>query len=299
MTEILFRRPELQDREVIQYYFRQYPSRSCERTFVNVYLWSRHYHVTFAIVENTLVFQSEGEEIAYSYPLGEPEDVKRAIEFLRVYVKERQIPFVLYNVTEVQFEQLDAWYPGEFQIEYNRDIADYVYESEKLATLSGKKLHAKRNHINKFKSTFEHWRYERITQDNVEECFQMALRWRNENNCEENHEKNAEMCVTLNSLRLLDELDLIGGLLRINGEVVAFTIGEPICEDTFVVHIEKAYADIQGAYPMINQQFVEHECKQYKYINREEDTGAEGLRKAKLSYRPAFLVEKGMVKENK
>lgn len=127
----------------------------------------------------------------------------------------------------------------------------------------------------------------------------MALRWRNENNCEENHEKNAEMCVTLNSLRLLDELDLIGGLLRINGEVVAFTIGEPICEDTFVVHIEKAYADIQGAYPMINQQFVEHECKQYKYINREEDTGAEGLRKAKLSYRPAFLVEKGMVKENK
>lgn len=299
MTEILFRRPELQDREVIQYYFRQYPSRSCERTFVNVYLWSRHYHVTFAIVENTLVFQSEGEEIAYSYPLGEPEDVKRAIEFLRVYVKERQIPFVLYNVTEVQFEQLDAWYPGEFQIEYNRDIADYVYESEKLATLEGKKLHAKRNHINKFKSTFEHWRYERITQDNVEECFQMALRWRNENNCEENHEKNAEMCVTLNSLRLLDELDLIGGLLRINGEVVAFTIGEPICEDTFVVHIEKAYADIQGAYPMINQQFVEHECKQYKYINREEDTGAEGLRKAKLSYRPAFFVEKGMVKENK
>ncbi len=298
MTEIQFRRPELQDRELIQHYFRQYPSRSCERTFVNVYLWSRHYHVTFAVVENTLVFQSEGNGIAYSYPLGEPEDVKRAIEFLRAYAKERQIPFVLYNVTEVQFEQLDDWYPGEFQIEYNRDIADYVYESEKLATLAGKKLHAKRNHINKFKSTFEHWMYERITQDNVEECFQMALRWRNENNCEENHEKNAEMCVTLNSLRLLDELDLVGGLLRINGEVVAFTIGEPICEDTFVVHIEKAYADIQGAYPMINQQFVEHECRQYKYINREEDTGAEGLRKAKLSYRPAFLVEKGIVKEN-
>jgi hypothetical protein len=74
-------------------------------------------------------------------------------------------------------------------------------------------------------------------------------------------------------------------------------MGEPISEDTFVVHIEKAFADIQGAYPMINQQFVEHECAAYKYINREEDTGAEGLRKAKLSYRPAFLVEKGIVKE--
>ena len=86
-------------------------------------------------------------------------------------------------------------------------------------------------------------------------------------------------------------------VLRIDGEVVAFTIGEPICEDTYVVHIEKAYADVQGAYTMINQQFVEHECMNYKYVNREDDTGAEGLRKAKLSYRPAFMVEKGDVTE--
>lgn len=170
-----------------------------------------------------------------------------------------------------------------------------MYESEKLATLSGKKLHAKRNHINKFKATFDDWCYEPITKENVEECFQMALKWRNESGCEEDVEKNAEMCVTLNSLRLFEELELKGGLLRVNGEIVAFTMGEPISEDTFVVHIEKAFADVQGAYPMINQQFVEHECMNYKYVNREEDTGAEGLRKAKLSYRPVFLVEKGVV----
>ena len=108
-------------------------------------------------------------------------------------------------------------------------------------------------------------------------------------------EKNEEMCVTLNSLRLYEELELTGGLLRVNGKVVAFTLGEKVSDDTFVVHIEKAFAEIQGAYPMINQQFVEHECMKYKYINREEDTGAEGLRKAKLSYRPVFLVEKGTV----
>lgn len=98
-------------------------------------------------------------------------------------------------------------------------------------------------------------------------------------------------------LRLFEELHLTGGVLRIDGKVVAFTIGEPICEDTYVVHIEKAYADVQGAYTMINQQFVEHECMNYKYVNREDDTGAEGLRKAKLSYRPAFMVEKGDVTE--
>ena len=103
------------------------------------------------------------------------------------------------------------------------------------------------------------------------------------------------MCVTMNSLRLFKELELTGGLLRVDGEIAAFTIGEPVCDDTFVVHIEKAFADIQGAYPMINQQFVSHECMDYPYINREEDTGAEGLRKAKLSYRPVFLVEKGVV----
>ena len=101
----------------------------------------------------------------------------------------------------------------------------------------------------------------------------------------------------MNALRLFEELDLKGGILRIDGKIVAFTIGEPICPDTFVVHIEKAYADVPGAYTMINQQFVEHECMNYKYVNREEDTGAEGLRKAKLSYRPAFLEEKGIVKE--
>lgn len=201
-------------------------------------------------------------------------------------------------MTPEYFAQLEEWYPGRFQIEYDRDSADYVYESEKLATLSGKKLHGKRNHINKFKSLFEdRWSYESMTKDNLEECFQMALKWRTENDCEDDDEKRGEMCVALNSLRLFEELHLTGGVLRIDGKVVAFTIGEPICEDTYVVHIEKAYADVQGAYTMINQQFVEHECMNYKYVNREDDTGAEGLRKAKLSYRPVFMVEKGDVTE--
>ena len=99
--------------------------------------------------------------------------------------------------------------------------------------------------------------------------------------------------MALNSLRLQKELELRGGVLRAGGEVVAFTLGEPVSEDTFVVHIEKAYSDIRGAYPMINQQFLEHEVSQYLYVNREDDTGEEGLRKAKLSYHPVFMVEKG------
>ena len=143
----------------------------------------------------------------------------------------------------------------------------------------------------------DRWSYEKLSKENIEDCFQMALKWRNENGCEDDPEKRGEICVTLNSLRLFEELKLTGGVLRIDGDVVAFTLGEPVCSDTFVVHIEKAFAEVQGAYPMINQQFVEHECMAYQYINREEDTGAEGLRKAKLSYRPVFMVEKGRVTE--
>lgn len=299
MIEIDFKRPALEDKEVISHYFKHHTSRSCERTFVNVFLWARFYNVEYAVVEDALVFKSEHEDsLSYAYPAGEPDHVKKALDILMQYSSERGFPFSLYAVTPDNFKQLEDWYPQKYEIEYIEADADYVYEAEKLATLSGKKLHSKRNHINKFKALYEgRWGYESITEDNLEECFQMALKWRNQNGCDDDTEKNAEMCVTLNSLRLFKELELTGGLLRVDGEIVAFTIGEPVCSDTFVVHIEKAYPDVQGAYPMINQQFVEHECKDYMYINREEDTGEEGLRKAKRSYRPVFMVEKGIVTE--
>ena len=263
----------------------------------NVYLWSRHYKVKFAVIEDALVFRDEGDGFAFSYPAGKDEAVKKALEALMEYCRERKCPFRLYNVTEEHFAQLCGWFPDRFQIRYDRDAADYVYETEKLATLAGKKLHGKRNHINKFKALYPDWSYESLNDDNVEECFQMALKWRNQNGCDDDAEKNAEMCVTLNSLRLYKELGLRGGVLKIGEKIAAFSVGEPLCSDTFVVHIEKAFPDIEGAYPMINQQFVLHECMDYTYVNREEDTGAEGLRKAKLSYRPVFMVEKGIVTE--
>ncbi len=295
--EYEFKRPELEDKELISYYFAKAPGRSCERTFVNVYLWSRHYKVKFAVIEDALVFRDEGDGFAFSYPAGKDEAVKKALEALMEYCRERKCPFRLYNVTEEHFAQLCGWFPDRFQIRYDRDAADYVYETEKLATLAGKKLHGKRNHINKFKALYPDWSYESLNDDNVEECFQMALKWRNQNGCDDDAEKNAEMCVTLNSLRLYKELGLRGGVLKIGEKIAAFSVGEPLCSDTFVVHIEKAFPDIEGAYPMINQQFVLHECMDYTYVNREEDTGAEGLRKAKLSYRPVFMVEKGIVTE--
>ncbi len=297
--EILFRKIELEDKELLTGYLKQKPYRSCDLVFANIFLWSRKYRTEFAIVEDTLVFcgfQEDGTP-SITFPIGEEGQIRKAMDVMFLWFEEQQAQFHMHLVQVKEFEQLEAWYPGKLQIAYNRDAADYVYEADKLISLAGKKLHGKRNHINRFKEANPDWLYEPITTENVEDCFQMALKWREEMQCEYDVEKRDEMCVTLNALRLMEELELQGGLLRSEpgGEVIAFTIGEPLNPDTFVVHIEKAFAEIQGAYPMINQQFAEHAAAEYRYVNREEDTGAEGLRKAKLSYRPVFLVEKGIV----
>lgn len=295
MAEISFKKPEIEDRQEILSYLSGQGFRGCERTFANVYLWARFYRVVWAVVEGTLIFRSEFDGMySYTYPAGSG-DRRAAVERIMEECREKGHPFQLHGLSKSEYEELEQYFPGKFQVEWIRDAEDYVYETEKLIRLSGKKYHGKKNHINQFKTAHPDWSYETLNDKNVEECFQMALRWREYNGCEADPEKNKEMCVALNSLRLQKELKLQGGVLRAGGEVVAFTMGEPVSEDTFVVHIEKAYADIRGAYPLINQQFLEHEAAQYRYVNREDDTGDEGLRQAKLSYHPVFMVEKGNV----
>lgn len=292
--EFNWKKIELSDKDIIQGYYAREKSRNCEATFANNFLWAPHYKTRYAIVKDMLVFLSDEDNFSASFPIGEG-DLKETVDLLMAYFEEKGRTFKMHLVSLEQFERLDSLYPDRFQVEYNRDQADYVYESEKLITLSGKKLHGKRNHINKFKELHPDWSYESITDENTQECLEMAQQWRVLNGCDEDEEKQAEFCVTLNALKLRKELSLKGGLIRAEGKVIAFTLGEPGGDDTFIVHIEKAYADIQGAYPMINQQFVEHEGASYRYINREEDTGAEGLRKAKLSYYPVMMLEKGVV----
>ena len=122
-----FKRAELEDQEIISHYFEHHTSRSCERTFANVYLWSRQYPVKWAIIKNALVFKSEDENhVSFAYPAGAPEDVKNALEEMMEYSKAMGRPFLMYNVTPEYFAQLEEWYPGRFQIEYDRDSADYL-----------------------------------------------------------------------------------------------------------------------------------------------------------------------------
>ena len=287
---ITFRQATLDDRPVLEHYLKKVTDRSCRFSFANFLLWSEAYQMKFAIIEDSLVVFSERK--LFTFPVG-ADDPEPALQWIFAYCEEHGIPCQLI-VSESDWAYLDAHYPGEFTVEYNRDDADYIYETKKLIELTGKKYHGKRNHINKFKSVFgEDWCYEPITPENKGECFAMLEEWADQNDTAEDQDKSTEVSVARKFLELLETLDLQGGLLRARGKVVAFTIGEPLREDTYVVHIEKAFADVDGAYPMINQQFLAHVAEDYPYVNREEDTGSEGLRKAKMSYRPVMFAQTG------
>ena len=288
-----FNIPKLEDKTVLAKYYENVPYMNCELDFANFFLWSEHYNTRYAIVDDMLVFVSVFNGRRYvAMPIG-PGDRKKAIEDIARDFKADGYELYLNCITREMFDELESMFPGCFEIEYNRDMADYVYMVEKLAYLKGKKLHGKRNHIANFIKEND-WQYENITDSNTAECAEMAQQWRIMNGCESNPEKSYELCVTMNALKYRKELGLLGGLIRAGGRVVAFTLGSPAGGGAFDIHIEKAFSDVQGAYPMINQQFVLNNLMDYKYVNREEDTGAEGLRKAKLSYYPDILLEKGV-----
>lgn len=287
---ITFKPFRLEEKEQIDPYLQKVNDRSCRFSFGNMLLWSEYFQTQFAIVKDSLVVISAD---SITFPIG-TEDPEPALQEIFQYCEETGRACKLL-ITAADEEYLDCHYPGQFEVFYSRDSAEYLYETEKLISLSGKKYQPKRNHINKFKKQYENqWAYEPITNENRGECAAMLEEWAEQNEVEASASKTAEVKVARRFLELMEPLQLDGGLLRAEGKVVAFTIGEPLRQDTYGVHIEKAFAQVDGAYPMINQQFAQAVASAYRYINREEDTGSEGLRKAKLSYHPVMFVENGI-----
>lgn len=286
-----FKEIELKDKEWVDECLKQAKFQGCEYSFTSNYIWRSIYHPKIAKVEGMYCLRSEYQgRYSYCYPAGQG-DIKKVITLLLEDAKELGISFRMHGITEDLIEQLEEWFPGLFQFETNRDDSDYIYTVEKLSTLAGKKLHGKRNHINRFKDT-DDWEYYDVTSENVQECIEMNKEWLARYVTEEDKGLQDEAKAVSEILEHFDELKVKGGILKREGKVVAYTIGEPINDDTYVIHIEKAFYEVQGAYPMINQQFVLRNCQDYKYVNREEDTGDEGLRKAKLSYYPDILLDK-------
>ena len=257
---------------------------SCEYALGNLVGWSSHYNTEIAQIEGTLVAKIKGNNL-FGFPKGE--NWKEAL----LYLKDNYDYLSFYGLVESEKECLEQIFPGYFNYYPSRNSFDYIYRVSDLANLSGKKYHSKRNHISYFKKNYN-WTYEEINNDNLAECIEMNKQWYLMNIDKDPEGIVAESEVLNLAFANYDKFSFKGGILRIDGKVVAFTFGEELNKSTFVTHFEKAFADIRGAYPMINMLFALNTISDYEFVNREDDIGSEGLRKAKLSYYPEILLEK-------
>jgi hypothetical protein len=265
-------------------------SRSADFNFGNIYMWDQSYRQQIARVGDRLVVKLCYWPLSFfAFPIGSG-DLRPAVLAMRDHALAQGNHFLLEGVTKKHIAELKDAFPGRFLIEPERDYFDYVYSAESLATLSGKKLHAKRNHINRFEMQND-WRFEPLSPSHFPACTGLLEHWMLDYGEGADDEREA----ILRSFEAWDVLGLEGGALFAGERLVAFTVGERIASDTFDIHFEKSYADVTGAYPMVNREFVRHLIARHPeilYINREDDMGNENLRRAKQSYDPLFLVEK-------
>jgi hypothetical protein len=181
-----------------------------------------------------------------------------------------------------------------FDAQLDRDQSDYVYLAEDLIKLSGKRFHGKKNHLNKFRKTTRHT-YKPLDHETVECVLEMQESWCQLRDCQTDEGLMNEDRAIFEALTHFDRLDYVGGAIVINEVVEAFSLGEKLNPDTAVIHIEKANPEIPGLYAAINQMFAQGAWSGVTYINREQDLGLEGLRKAKESYNPHHMIDKYIV----
>lgn len=295
---INFKEILLSDKKDIDKCFEGNIYRACDFCFTNLYAWRTKFKTVFAIEQDTLFLRSQGEDGQYYYmmPIGKMPLVK-SFAMIMEDAASLNIPFIMNGISEKMWLQIQEEVAGRFQYIKDRNNFEYIYLSERLINLSGKKLQSKRNHINRFKADNPDWEYQPITSGtDIGECLAMLEEWEDNNGIYTDKSLRYDYIATKIMLEQFDYLRLTGGIVRVNGKIVAFTIGEKLTEDSFVVHVEKAYGDMNGAYTIINQQFIENEASKYKYINREEDMGFDSLRKAKMSYYPDILLKEGFLK---
>lgn len=285
----------MQDQEWMEELLSYSNYNSCEYSFTDLFNWGHVHQTEVARMGDYGIIRSGFKEFSYLYPFGRG-DVRPVIEAMMEDAREHRVTFTISLILEPMKEELETLFPELFVYSEERAYFDYIYTQESLSTLRGRQLSGKRNHINAFKKMYPDWSFEKITAENIAECWQMNEEWSARNEMSLGSGLLKERSALKSAFEHFFEENLSGGLIRVNGKVIAYSMGHPLNSDTFVVHFEKAFDDIRGAYQMINQQFALHCCEGYSYINREDDTGLEGLRKAKLSYLPHTLLKKYDVK---
>lgn len=283
----------LQEQALFTPYLQAGTEHGCEYSFVNLFVWGRQ---QAAIVEDQLViFSQYNRKSVYAYPMGAGSK-KAALEAIIEDAKQRGIPCRLVGLNQDDCAQLETLFPGKLRYHFDRDSFDYVYNINDLAELTGRKYQRKRNHLNRFRQTYPEHTLEPITPENLHQVQTLADRWYALRLQENPHgDFHMERAALHKALSNYEALALEGLLLRTCDGPVAMTIGSWLRHDTFDVHFEKALDIADGAYPAINNGFARYLREKYPqvlYLNREDDMGLEGLRKAKLSYYPDHMVEK-------
>jgi hypothetical protein len=291
-----FKPIEVSDKELITKYTYKSDFKNCDFAFSNMCSWQFFYESEFSIEDDFLfvrfrVPNKTHERLAYMFPVGGG-NIRQAIEKLEDDAESLENPLVMLGMTNESKELLDNIFPEKFVFMADRNYFDYIYLRENLTSLAGKKLQPKRNHINKFNRLYK-YEYIPITPEIAPECMALEQEWLKANVSDEYRDaltnERRSMCF---ALRNFEQLGLTGGAILIDNKIVAFTYGSKINRDTFGVHVEKADINYDGIFSVINQEFVSRLPDEFTYINREEDLGIEGLRKAKLSYNPVLLLEK-------
>ena len=267
--------------------------RGCEYSFVNKFLWGRQKAAFLG--EQLVSFSQFNRRSVYPFPVG-PGDPKPALDALIQDARERGIPCYITGMTEADCTLLESLYPGQFRFHSDRDGFDYVYAIEDLAELKGRKFQKKRNHLNRFLQEHPNFQTMELDEHTRAAAYCMLQSW---------YAHRAELDPTMDfhlekialdrAFAFQKQLGLEGVVLVENDEILAFAMGSFLNEDTFDIHFEKAREDIPGTYNAINREFARHLQKKYpqlKWLNREDDMGLEGLRKAKLSYNPDHMIEK-------
>ncbi len=293
--KLRFKKISKEDMEFLIPFFKYESGRSCDVSYGGILLWADLYDYEYTIVESTLFIKGKScdgsAKTVFYKPLG-PMNLELSVALLRDYCRSEGIGLEFLPIPEYSLEEFRMFNPKSVEELYG--YGDYIYDAEMLATLRGKKMSKKRNHVNRFQSEYPDWSYERLDRHNVPELLdEMDLI---EDECSQTDAARIERELCRKFLREYGagNENVVGGVLRVGGKVAAFAIGD-MRGDTLFVQVEKASRGINGSYEMICKLFASDMLKSYpslKYINREEDAGDPGLRKSKESYHPVKILRK-------
>lgn len=292
MNTLEFMPITLESRAVIMPFLAQEEFAISDITFGNLYIWRVAREISYAISYDTLLLQTKyaNKDPYFFFPIGAG-DKAQALKALESYVKEQGFVLHFESLESKNLPLLQRLFPN-LKIMARQERFDYVYSISELIALSGRKYHKKKNHLNQFLQTYSgQWHYEPISQQNIPAIITAANQWLATHPAP-TKDLQLENQGIQEALQAYVSLDLRGGVVYVNDEIAAFSFGEVMNDKMVVIHIEKAAPHITGAYQIINQQLIANAFSAFVYANREEDLGIEGLRRAKKSYNPVFMVEK-------